>query len=85
MKKKLILSAATVAVMSVASIAALNSNSQARELSEIEIANIEALTEDENSGAKCPNGCSDIGWGWDKILECDCEYDHFSTCNKWGC
>lgn len=46
--------------------------------------NVEALSKDE-SGAKCPNGCRDIGWGWDKILECDCNYDHFSRCKSWGC
>lgn len=47
--------------------------------------NIEALSDSENSGAKCPNGCKNIGWGFDKILECDCNYDHFSICKSWGC
>lgn len=47
--------------------------------------NVEALTAGEPSGAKCPNGCSDIGWGINKILECDCNYDHLSNCNRWGC
>lgn len=46
--------------------------------------NVEALSKSE-SGVKCPNGCKDIGWGWNKILECDCNYDHFSKCNSWGC
>jgi hypothetical protein len=53
-------------------------------LNGLQIANVEALSSSE-SGAKCPNGCSDIGWGWNKILECDCDYDHFSCCDKWGC
>lgn len=47
--------------------------------------NVEALATDRESGAKCPNGCRDIGWGWNKILECDCNYDHFSSCKSWGC
>lgn len=55
--------------------------------------NLEALTDGEGSGntesgqsgAKCPNGCSSIGWGMDKILECNCDYDHFSCCDRWGC
>lgn len=36
-------------------------------------------------GSDCPNGCSSIGWGMSKILECDCNYDHFSSCDRWGC
>lgn len=48
------------------------------------IENVEALSSGE-SGAKCPNGCRSIGWGLDKILECDCNYDHLSCCNSWGC
>ncbi|MQN12162.1 hypothetical protein F7D95_04860 [Prevotella copri] len=47
--------------------------------------NVEALSDSEGSGAKCPKGCRSIGWGTDKILECDCNYDHFSCCNLWGC
>lgn len=46
--------------------------------------NVEALSKTE-TGPKCSNGCKDIGWGWNKILECDCNYDHFSSCNNWGC
>ncbi len=46
--------------------------------------NVDALSSDEN-GAKCPKGCRDIGWGVDKILECDCNYDHVSCCKSWGC
>ena len=46
--------------------------------------NVEALSNGE-SGAKCPNGCRHIGWGWDKILECDCDYDRLSSCDSWGC
>ena len=53
-------------------------------MSDLMLANVEALANGE-SGAKCPNGCSEIGWGTNKILECDCNYDHFSCCNRWGC
>ena len=53
-------------------------------LNDIVIANIEALTSTE-SGVNCLSGCKHIGWGWDKILECDCNYDHFSSCGSWGC
>lgn len=54
------------------------------EMSDLAIANVEALASGE-SGADCPNGCSAIGWGTTKILECDCNYDHFSSCDRWGC
>lgn len=47
MRKKIFISTAAVAVMSVASIAAITSNSQTRELSELELANVEALTRGE--------------------------------------
>ena len=46
--------------------------------------NVEALTSGE-SGAACPDGCKNIGWGFNKILECDCNYDHLSCCDSWGC
>lgn len=50
------------------------------------IENVEALSGGtEASGAKCPNGCKNIGWGLNKILECDCNYDHLSCCDSWGC
>lgn len=52
---------------------------------DLNVENIEALSDSEVSGSKCPNGCKDIGWGFRKILECDCNYDHFSICNSWGC
>jgi hypothetical protein len=58
------------------------------ELSDIALANVEALAADEESDSKpkwCTNGCSAIGWGTEKILECDCNYDHASKCNRWGC
>lgn len=46
--------------------------------------NVEALTSGE-SGAACPDVCKNIGWGFNKILECDCNYDHLSCCDSWGC
>ena len=69
------------------------------ELSDLVLDNIEALAKDPDtddnaappgepgggSGSKCSNGCSSIGWGMRKILECDCNYDHFSCCDRWGC
>lgn len=52
---------------------------------ELMMENVEALSGTETGGAKCPNGCKNIGWGTNKILECDCNYDHFSSCESWGC
>ena len=46
--------------------------------------NVEALSGTETGDAKCPSGCKNIGWGTNKILECDCNYDHFSSCESWG-
>lgn len=46
--------------------------------------NIEALSSNE-AGVKCPDGCSSIGFGFNKILDCHCEYKSLSSCNKWGC
>ena len=51
-------------------------------LSDIAKANIEALA---NEMPDCLGGCRDIGWGFNKILECDCEYDYFSFFFVWGC
>lgn len=82
MKKKLIFTAfAAVAVIATTSAI---SQIGPPEVSSLTLANIEALTRSA-CGAKCPAGCSHIGWGWDKILECDCNYDHFSSCDRWGC
>ncbi len=81
MRKKII---GVIAVIAIAAVAAFNMGFSENNLSEISLANIEALAQTE-SGAKCPNGCKDIGWGTSKILECDCNYDHFSCCNNWGC
>lgn len=47
MRKKILFSTAAVAVMGVASFAAITSNNQPRELSDLELANVEALTEEE--------------------------------------
>jgi hypothetical protein len=54
------------------------------QLSDLELSNVEAIASGEGS-TFCSNGCSDIGWGMNKILECDCNYDHFSSCERWGC
>lgn len=65
-------------------------------LSDLILDNIEALAKepdtddqaappDGGGGSDCPKGCSSIGWGMSKILECDCNYDHFSSCDRWGC
>lgn len=83
MKTKLI-GLAIVLFISIVSYCAYNNYNKSNELTEIQLANIEALTSNE-SGTKCPNGCSDIGLGLNKILRCDCAYDRFSSCNKWGC
>ena len=61
MRKKILFSAAAVAVMGVASFAALTSNNHSRELSDLELANIEALTDDESG--------PDSGICWDSIKE----------------
>lgn len=83
MKKKIL---GGVAVMVIAAVGVFNVNfsNSSDNLLGITMANIEALANGE-SGAKCPNGCSSIGWGTSKILECDCNYDHFSSCSRWGC
>lgn len=84
MKRKLKLALASVCVVAAGfgGMKAYNAAnpSEADLLSE----NVEALSGGE-SHAKCPNGCRSIGWGWSKILECDCNYDHFSCCDSWGC
>ena len=51
---------------------------------ELMMENVEALSGTETGDAKCPSGCKNIGWGTNKILECDCNYDHFSSCESWG-
>lgn len=80
--KKLITSV-LVAIAAV-SVVYYSNHAPTLEMRALTTANVEALSSGE-SGAKCPNGCSDIGWGWNKILECDCNYDHLSCCDKWGC
>jgi hypothetical protein len=82
MKLKFIVLLVSLATLGYFAIEACINNAQP--LTDIQAANVEALSGSE-SGAKCPNGCSEIGWGWDKILECDCDYDHYSCCNRWGC
>ena len=53
MRKKILFSTAAVAVMSVASFAAITSSNQSRELSDLELANIEALTNEEGGSFNC--------------------------------
>jgi hypothetical protein len=83
MKLKLIFGG--IAVLVIAAVAAWNVglSSQKSKLSGTMLENVEALSS-ETGGNGC-NGCSDIGWGTHKILECDCNYDHFSSCSRWGC
>ena len=75
---------AMVAVVAAVAGMGIYSSQKADAMSNIALANVEALASGE-SGSRCPSGCSDIGWGTSKILECDCNYDHFSCCNRWGC
>lgn len=83
MKKNILKASFVAAFAMIAGYSVYNSQKDVA-LSDIALANVEALASGE-SGAKCPNGCSAIGWGTTKILECDCNYDHFSSCNRWGC
>jgi hypothetical protein len=83
MKKKII-SIAFVAAIAVTTAWNFIQSKTEVELSDLALANVEALASGENSGSGC-SGCSSIGWGWNKVLECDCNYDHFSDCDRWGC
>jgi hypothetical protein len=82
MKKKML---GIIAFAAIAAVAGWNYNQNMNNvnLSDLALENVEALASGEGGGA-C-DGCSDIGWGTSKILECDCNYDHFSCCNRWGC
>lgn len=84
MKKKVFVSLAFAAVVAMGYVG-YGAYSPQSEEEALLLENVEALTGSDVSGAKCPNGCKHIGWGWDKILECDCNYDHFSSCKSWGC
>jgi hypothetical protein len=82
MRKKLFIGISAVAV---GAIAAVNVNyaSQNNDLSDLALANVEALA---GEGASCSSGCRDIGWGTSQILRCDCSYTGiWSSCNNWGC
>lgn len=83
MKKNILKVAFAAAFVAVAGYG-IYTNQKMDSMSLLLSANVEALANDE-SGVNCPNGCSQIGWGMDKILECDCSYDHFSSCDRWGC
>ena len=83
MKKKLFYG---FAVLGIAVVVAFNMNlsSNGSGLSDISLANVEALARDEGGG-NC-DGCADIGWGTHQILKCDCSYTGwFSSCDRWGC
>lgn len=86
MKKKIIFSVLSMAMIVVGALfysySKLLASSDGKEFL---LENVEALSDGENGGSKCPRGCRNIGWGYNKILECDCNYDHFSDCNSWGC
>lgn len=85
MKAKILSGVVAVAIAAIAAVN-VNFNSEAENtLSALNMANVEALAQNE-SGAKCPNGCRDIGFGTHEILQCDCEYtSYFSSCDSWGC
>lgn len=84
MKKSLVLGAFIMAIACVGAVG-LNYFSEQPTENGLDMENVEALSGTDVSGAKCPRGCRDFGWGVQKILECDCNYDHFSCCNSWGC
>ena len=82
MKKKIFISIAAVAVAAIATVN-VNFASQNNDLSDLALANVEALAGECNS---CRNGCRDIGWGMSQILKCDCSYTGiWSSCNNCGC
>lgn len=74
-----------VAVIATIAIAGWNyQQNKEVELSELALANVEALASGESSF--CTNGCRSIGWGTSQILKCDCSYTGtFSSCDNWGC
>lgn len=60
-------------------------NSETESTTSLFARNLDALADNE-SGSICTGGCKRIGWGWDKILMCNCDYTGtFSTCDEWGC
>lgn len=84
MKKKIMYAVACVAL---AAIAGWNyqQNQKEIQLSDLAIANIEAIASGE-SGSHCSSGCRSIGWGTSQVLKCDCSYTGlFSSCDNWGC
>ena len=86
MKKNVKLTLAVVMVVAAAfgGVKTYGAYAGASESDQLFSENIEALSNSE-SGVRCTTGCKAIGWGWGKILECDCNYDHFSCCDTWGC
>lgn len=79
--KKIILSVVAVAAIAVG----YQKYSQSQTMSDLMLANVEALAKNE-SGGICTQGCRDIGWGTSQILKCDCSYTSvLSCCNALGC
>lgn len=85
MKKKVLMAVSVLAVVALATFTGYKTLSPQTTADLMLEENVEALTAGEPGGVKCPNGCSNIGWGINKILECDCNYDHVSCCDRWGC
>jgi hypothetical protein len=81
MKKRILIGIAAAVVVAMSAVS-VNIALQGNNLSELSLANVEALA---GEAAGC-NGCKDIGWGTQQILKCDCHYTGiWSSCNNWGC
>jgi len=82
--KKLLLTASGI-FLAASLYIGINSYKNINSVSDLLLANVEALADDESAGP-CTQGCKQIGWGWDQILKCSCDYTFwFSTCDSWGC
>ncbi len=71
MKKKLFLSVATFAAVGAACFAAFNTNTQPREFSDLELANIEALTQGEGTAVDDCVASSTVGAEFGFLPRCD--------------
>jgi hypothetical protein len=78
-----------IVVLAIAAVAAWNVSMNSQKnvgLSDVMLANVEALADGESGGLPCTQGCRSIGWGFSQILKCDCDYTGwFSSCDSWGC
>ncbi|MDR1371918.1 MAG: NVEALA domain-containing protein [Dysgonamonadaceae bacterium] len=84
MNKKILRSCAVMVIAVVAAYNVYLGNSSESAMSDVSLANVEALADDESGS--CSGGCKDIGWGASQILKCNCSYTgYFSSCNSWGC